>query len=353
MGKVSWNNQVIFAATIIFLATGCKKEITPSDIEYPITHWPVVQALEATNIDSTIAKLNGTVDAYGLPTVVTFEYGTTASYGSTVTASESPVTQNGVTYVSADIAGLTPHMTYHYRIKAENSLWINFYSSDSSFISGHIPMVTTTAASNITTTSAISGGNITDDGGSPITDRGVYCSQSLPIHFFGSGKQPSSPHTHDGTGCGSFLSNLTTLQPSKTYYVRSYAINSSGMALGDLIYFTTLSSPPPCGQDPIAATLAATHISSTGATLNGTVNANGLSTTVTFEYGVYLVRTKAGSRWHWMEVTATQSPVTGTNLTNVSANVTGLGSGTSHPFKVKAENSCGTVYGAIISFTLK
>jgi hypothetical protein len=54
----------------------------------------------------------------------------------------------------------------------------------------------------------------------------------------------------------------------------------------------------------------------------------------------------------WKTVTATQSPVTGNTLTNVSAYFTGLRSGTTHPFKVKAENSCGTVDGENLLFTL-
>jgi hypothetical protein len=57
-------------------------------------------------------------------------------------------------------------------------------------------------------------------------------------------------------------------------------------------------------------------------------------------------------RYVWKTVTATQSPVTGTTLINVSADVSGLKSGTKYPFRVKAVNSCGTVYGENLSFTL-
>ena len=102
-------------------------------------------------------------------------------------------------------------------------------------------------------------------------------------------------------------------------------------------------------EDPESQIWPATNLSKTGATLNGTVIANDSSTIVTFEYQNYVSR---GSELVWKTVTATQSPVTGTTLTNVSANVTGLSSGTTHPYKVKAENSCGTVYGEILSFTL-
>jgi hypothetical protein len=94
--------------------------------------------------------------------------------------------------------------------------------------------------------------------------------------------------------------------------------------------------------------LAATNISATGVTLNGTVNANGLSTIVTFEIGVRAHRIGGVP----ISVPATQSPVTGTTLINVSADITGLISGTTRRFRVKAENSCGNTYGEYLSFTL-
>ena len=62
------------------------------------------------------ATLNGTVNAYCLSTTVTFRYGLTTGYGSTVTADQSPVTGNSDTAVSKAITGLTPNTTYHYRV---------------------------------------------------------------------------------------------------------------------------------------------------------------------------------------------------------------------------------------------
>ena len=162
MKKVFWIIPIIFTAILLLIA--CKKEPPSSDTENQYTHWPAVKTLEATNVDSTTAKLNGTVNAFGLSTTVTFEYGTTTSYGNTVTAFQSPVTGDSITHVSADISGLTPCIIYHFRVKAENSKWINFYGSDSTFISGRIPTLTTTSISGLLGTTAISGGNITNDG---------------------------------------------------------------------------------------------------------------------------------------------------------------------------------------------
>ncbi len=80
MKKVFRISLIIFAAIILLLARGCKKEEPES----------LTQA--ATNLSKTGATLNGTVNPNGLSTTVTFEYGTTTSYDSSVTASQSPVT---------------------------------------------------------------------------------------------------------------------------------------------------------------------------------------------------------------------------------------------------------------------
>jgi uncharacterized protein (TIGR02145 family)/uncharacterized repeat protein (TIGR02059 family) len=84
---------------------------------------------------------------------------------------------------------------------------------------------------------------------------------------------------------------------------------------------------------PSAITNAATSFTNTTAILNGTVNANGCSTTITFDYGL---TTSYGST-----VTAGQSPLTGSNSTAVSAIVSGLISGQTYHFRVRASNSGG------------
>ena len=76
----------------------------------------------ATNISSTTATLYGTVNGAGFLTIVGFEYGTSTSYGSTVEASQSPVTGCSDTTVSANIIGLTENTTYYVRAYASNSV---------------------------------------------------------------------------------------------------------------------------------------------------------------------------------------------------------------------------------------
>ena len=99
------------------------------------------------------------------------------------------------------------------------------------------PTVTTAAVTPIGTTTAVSGGNVTSDGGASVTDRGV-CWGTSP------GPTVANPHTHDGTGTGSFVSHLTGLNTNTTYYVRAYATNSAGTSYGNQVGFKTLAAPP-------------------------------------------------------------------------------------------------------------
>jgi len=94
---------------------------------------------------------------------------------------------------------------------------------------------------------------------------------------------------------------------------------------------------------PAVTTDAATAITSIGATLNGTVNANGADTAVTFQYGL---DTAYGTT-----VTAAQSPVSGTTDTMVSYALTGLSPNTTYHFRAVGTNSGGTVNGLDATFT--
>lgn len=97
---------------------------------------------------------------------------------------------------------------------------------------GNLATLTTLPIVNSTSTTAISGGNITNTGGTPVTQRGVVWSTA---------PNPTTANnsTTDGSGSGSFTSNLSGLTSSTTYYVRAYATNSAGTAYGNQLSFTT------------------------------------------------------------------------------------------------------------------
>ncbi len=98
------------------------------------------------------------------------------------------------------------------------------------------PALSTAEVTEITQTTASSGGNITDDGGATVTARGVCWSTNHTPTI-------NDSKTEDGTGTGSFTSNISGLEPNTTYYVRAYATNEVGTAYGEQQIFTTEASP--------------------------------------------------------------------------------------------------------------
>ncbi|NVO18447.1 MAG: hypothetical protein HXX13_02040 [Bacteroidetes bacterium] len=94
-----------------------------------------------------------------------------------------------------------------------------------------LPIVTTDSITNITQTTATANGNVISDGGNPVTARGTCWSTS---------ENPTLDDTHtiDGSGTGTFISNIAGLSPDSTYHARAYATNSQGTAYGADLIFT-------------------------------------------------------------------------------------------------------------------
>ncbi len=82
---------------------------------------PILTTLAPTTVTGTGATLNGLVNANGLNTAVSFDYGLTTAYGTNVLATPTSVPASTTSTVSASISGLTPGATYHYRVKGTSS----------------------------------------------------------------------------------------------------------------------------------------------------------------------------------------------------------------------------------------
>ena len=95
------------------------------------------------------------------------------------------------------------------------------------------PVVTTAEVTNITVNSATCGGEVTFDGNDSVTARGICWSTSQTPTI-------EDNKTTDGSGVGSFTSNLSNLEHNTTYYVRAYATNEVGTFYGEEVSFTTL-----------------------------------------------------------------------------------------------------------------
>ncbi len=161
-----------------------------------------------------------------------------------------------------------------------------------------LPTIATTAISLIAQTSAVSGGNITSDGGSSIIARGI-CWNTL------SNPTTADYHTIDGTGKGEFISNFYNLTPNTLYFARAYATNSIGIVYGNEVSFTT--------SQPCSASITINHIAGAVAPVNKTVTYDIVSN-ITGEPGKCWISqnlgaanqatavndaTEASSGWYW------------------------------------------------------
>ncbi|MBU6219730.1 MAG: hypothetical protein KGQ50_03685 [Bacteroidetes bacterium] len=190
--------------------------------------------------------------------------------------------------------------------------------------------LTTNVATTVTNITAISGGNITSDGGTPVTARGV-CWSTSPNPTL------ANDSTRNGVGPGAFTSNISGLLGSTTYYVRAYAINTTGVAYGNQITFTT-----PVPTTPSLTTTALSSITSVSVATGGSVINNG---------GAPI--TARGVVWD----TLANPLVTKNRSINGSINnifldtIRGLAGSRLYYVRSYATNSVGTAYGNQLVFT--
>jgi hypothetical protein len=125
---------------------------------------------------------------------------------------------------------------YTYRVYGFNQVGKSIqYSNEANIRTINFPALNTVVITDISSNGAKSGGNVSSDGNSSITARGVVWSiNSNPTIAL-------STKTSDGTGTGSFQSAITGLSLNTTYYVRAYATNNAGTSYGNEISFKTLS----------------------------------------------------------------------------------------------------------------
>lgn len=191
-----------------------------------------------------------------------------------------------------------------------------------------LPVITTGNVTNITQSSAQSGGEITSDGGARITVSGIC---------WGKNHNPTiaDSKTTNGPTIGDFTSSIVNLSIATTYYVRAYATNEAGTAYDSEVTFTTTA--------PVAEVTSAevTGITATTAISGGTITSYGSTVTA---HGVC---------WNAKDIPTIADLKTtdeGTGSIFIS-NITGLKPGTTYRLRAYTINSGGTAYGNIITFT--
>jgi len=236
----------------------------------------------------------------------------------------------------ATLIDLKPLTVYYVKAYVINNAGIS-YGNEVNFITPSLSTVSTIYASSVNSNNAVSGGNITSDGGSTVSTRGVVWSTILDF-------VPdllSNSKTSDGYGSGTYSSKLTGLIGNTIYYVRSYATNIMGTQFGNQLSFTT--NPPDIAT---LVTSAASSISGTNVVSGGYISSNGGASVST-----------CGVVWSLLENfdAATElinrTAQTGTGYGSFTCMLKGLAEGTKYYMKAYATNSSGTAYGNKLNFT--
>jgi hypothetical protein len=193
------------------------------------------------------------------------------------------------------------------------------------------PIVTTNAATSILSHAATLNGTVNANNNLTTVsfDYGLTTSYG--------GTVAGIPTQVNGTTNTSVSANITGLQCGTLYHYRVNGVNSTGTANGNDLTFTTLI------DSPIATTNAASGVSSSGATLNGTVISSCSSASVVFNWGL---TTSYGNT-----TPGVPSIVYGSTPTTVSANLTGLLANQPYHYEVCATNGNGTNCGSDATFT--
>jgi YD repeat-containing protein len=297
----------------------------------PGTIPPSVTTGTATNMTLHSATLNGTVNPNGLSTTYYFEWGLTTFYGNTTTT-QSAGSGLSDAVISASLSGLTSNTLYHYRVVATNS-WGTTNGSDMTFTTladTTPPSLSITSHSNgqhMTTSSITLIGTASDSGKG---DNGV---QQVTVN----GSRASND-TAVGNGTANWSKGVALNPGANTINVITYdnSTNHNSTTVILTIYYDS-------AQAPTVSTGLATKVTSHSATLNGTVNPNGLSTTYYFEWGTTMAygnkspSTPASVGSGWDNVT-------------VSTNLTGMTLNTTYHYRIVATNSSGISNGSDMTF---
>jgi phosphodiesterase/alkaline phosphatase D-like protein len=303
---------------------------------------PLAVTTSGAAVSNSTAVVSGQVTPDGAQTSYWYEYGRTTDLGKTTS---SQAIGSGFVSIAAPgyITGLAADTQYYFRLVAKNSLGTvtgatySFTTNDTPPSPATAPGARSLAATDLVRTSASVNGQV--DPNSAETSYWFEYGRTADL-----GNTTTMRSAGNGADAISVSAALSSLAPATTYYYRVDAQNRFGTVTGATLNFTTAGPATPSA--PVAVTNAATDVGSTSATLNGSVNPDGDSTTYWFEYSSdSLFGTILGSTTH------TETAGAGTSPLNVSASVSNLSNGTQYYYRLVATNSYGTDRGDAVSFT--
>jgi hypothetical protein len=325
--------NIILSILTGIVLVGCEKDDFKWNLP-EIVRFPIVNTISAVNISNTGATIHSELEYDGGSSATI--RGICWSSNQNPTIEDSNTTNgNGVGSYISFITGLNPGTIYFVRSYATNSAG-TYYGNQINFtttnFSGSVPSISTHQASNLTDNSAVSGGTVSSDGGSSVTQRGVCFSIS---------QNPTLNNAviYNGTGIGSFTSSISGLTPNTTYYVKAFASNAIGTAYGNQISFATENE---VSSIPTLTTYIATGITANSAFSGGNVTYDGGSSVV-----------QRGVCWNTNPNPTISDNTTdnGTGIGAFTSTIPNLNGNTTYYVRAYATNDAGTAYGNQVTFT--
>jgi phosphodiesterase/alkaline phosphatase D-like protein len=297
---------------------------------------PAVSTGPVANPGPTSATLTGHVDPQASASVAEcrFEYGTDINYdlGSVPCAPAAPL--SGPADVSAELTGLTPFTTYHYRLLASSSDGQGYpaYGRDRSFVAmpTAAPSVDASSSSGVGSTAATLSARINPNQAATVFRFEYGLSTAYES------RSPVSESIGEDGEDHSVSARITGLEPGATYHFRVVAININGVTAGPDQTFDTEDLPAVEGS-------AASAITASSATLGARIQPGFSPTSYHFEYGASPAYGAASPQ--------TALPAADDSFHPVSAGLAGLAPGTTYHFRIVATNAVGTTAGPDQVFT--
>ncbi len=274
---------------------------------------------------------------YGSNLPLTLVSGSARWYtGSSSNLTTIPFSQSGDEVVTAfnglRIGDIGPGSSGYVVVRAQ----LGGYTQSNPTPQGNVPSVSTNSSSNISTSSVTLNGSVNPNNSGTTAWFEYGSTQSL-------GYTTSTFAIGGGTSQTSFSTTAFSLSSNTTYYYRAVAQNSYGTARGSILSFTTdAEQTQQQGGIPVARTETMSGVSTTSATLLGSINPNSASTEGWFEYGATQSLGSSTSR---------QNVGSGTGFNNFSSTLTNLSQNTTYYYRAMAQNNFGTSQGTILSFT--